>query len=67
MSTPTKNVTPNWASIREAAAHYGVHRDTIRRLIVSGELYAKRIGPRLIRVDLNSITARPLGPKERTP
>lgn len=51
-----------WVSPIEAAAALDVHRDTIRRMIDRGELYAERIGPRLIRVDLGSIRPVPLGP-----
>jgi excisionase family DNA binding protein len=41
-------------SIREAADHLSVSKDTIRRRIASGELTAFRAGPKLIRVDLDA-------------
>lgn len=53
--------------IREAASHFQVSEKTIRRWIANGTIYAERVGPRLIRVDLGSIKARPLqyvGPRE---
>ncbi|WP_461476157.1 excisionase family DNA-binding protein [Microbacterium sp. HJ5] len=63
MSAPTSSVSaqPDWASIAQAAAALGVSRDTIRRMITRGDLAAERIGPRLIRVDLNSLRTSPIG------
>jgi excisionase family DNA binding protein len=46
---------PSWGTIQESAEHYGVGTKTIRRWIADGRIQAKRIGPRLIRVDLNSL------------
>lgn len=54
----------DWGTIADAAALLGVHRDTIRRMIDRGDAYAERIGPRLVRVDLNSIRPVPLGPSK---
>jgi excisionase family DNA binding protein len=45
----------NWCTIQEAAAFYDVSPKTIRRMIARGEIYAERIGPRLIRVDAATI------------
>jgi excisionase family DNA binding protein len=45
-------------SIAAAADHYGVSRQTVRRWIASGKITAYRVGPRLIRVDLEEIEAR---------
>lgn len=42
----------SWGSVPEAAVHYDVSTDTIRRWIKSGDLEARRLGPRLIRVKL---------------
>lgn len=42
-------------SLTEAAQHLGVHKATIRRRIADGTLTGHRIGPRLIRVDLNEV------------
>ncbi len=44
-------------SIAAAADHYGVSRQTVRRWIASGRITAYRVGPRLIRVDLDEIEA----------
>ena len=45
------------ASITAAAEYAGVSTKTIRRYIASGRLTGYRIGPRLIRVDLNELDA----------
>ncbi|MGO2520188.1 MAG: helix-turn-helix transcriptional regulator [Microbacterium sp.] len=60
-STPPRSLT-GWATMNQAAAALGVSRDTIRRMITRGEVYAERLGPRLVRVDLGSIRPVPLGP-----
>ena len=44
--------------IAAAAEHYGVSRQTIRRWISRGKIHAYRVGPRLIRVDLDEIEAK---------
>ena len=41
--------------VRTAAAHFHVTEKTIYRWIHSGLLDAERVGPQLLRVDLNSI------------
>ncbi|NLP85430.1 helix-turn-helix domain-containing protein [Microbacterium sp. CFH 90308] len=46
-----------WVPIPEAAEHYSLSDDTIRRMISRGEIEARRFGPRLIRVNLESILA----------
>lgn len=61
ISTPPRSLT-GWATMNQAAAALGISRDTIRRMIARGEVYAERIGPRLVRVDLGSIRVVPLGP-----
>ena len=45
----------DWRSVNEAADIYQVHPRTIRRMISRGEIIARRLGPRLIRVDLASV------------
>ncbi|MBN7412666.1 helix-turn-helix domain-containing protein [Mycobacteroides abscessus] len=40
-------------SIPEVAEKFGVSPRTIRRYIAAGRLTAYRVGPRLIRVDVN--------------
>lgn len=44
-----------WSTIQQSADHYQVSTKTIRRWITDGRIEAKRVGPRLIRVDLNSL------------
>lgn len=62
MSTVPSPSLTGWATMNQAAAALGVSRDTIRRMIARGEVYAERLGPRLIRVDLGSIRPVPLSP-----
>jgi excisionase family DNA binding protein len=50
------------ASISDAAEYSGVHPRTIRRHIAAGRLTGYRMGPRLIRVDLNEVDERLLRP-----
>jgi excisionase family DNA binding protein len=51
-----------WVPIPQAAEHFALSDDTIRRMISRGEIEARRFGPRLIRVNLESIldSAQPL-------
>lgn len=51
-----------WVPITEASRCISVSEDTIRRMISRGEIEARRFGPRLIRVNLDSIlsSAHPL-------
>jgi len=44
-----------WASIDTVAAYLDVSTDTVRRMIRRKEIEARRFGPRLIRVDLNTL------------
>jgi len=59
MSSPSVLRPPsrNLASIADAAAYARVHPRTIRRAIAAGRLTGYRMGPRLIRVDLNELDA----------
>lgn len=68
--TPSWNQpVPEWLSLQQAAAFYGVSVDTLRRKIRQGQLPASRFGQRLIRVrarDLDRLfraipTVRPIG------
>jgi excisionase family DNA binding protein len=46
-----------WLTVTEVAQHYRVSIRTIHRMIQSGQLRARKIGPRLIRIhrsELNS-------------
>lgn len=46
-----------WASLQEAAEYWGVSVKTIRRYIAAGMIDARRVGPRSIRVELESLDA----------
>ena len=48
---------PEWGTIQTAADRYQVSTKTIRRMITAGLIAAERFGPRLIRVNLNSLAA----------
>jgi excisionase family DNA binding protein len=50
-------------SIQQAAEYLGVDPKTIRRYIAQGRIKAARVGPRLIRVDRESLLAlaKPIG------
>lgn len=50
-------VVEPWPTIRDACAQYQVSDDTIRRRIADGTLEARRIGPRLIRINPESLRA----------
>lgn len=61
-STPSTTATQRrWGRIADVPDVLpGVSDKTVRRMIARGEIYAERVGPRLIRVDLNSIVGQPL-------
>lgn len=44
-------------SLSAAAGYANVHPRTLRRYIASGRLIAYRVGPRLLKVDLDDIEA----------
>lgn len=48
---------PPWLSMGEVAAYFGVSERSVRRMIAAGELDAKRIGKRLLRVPRASVLA----------
>ncbi|GFG49462.1 excisionase [Mycolicibacterium agri] len=54
---------PPWISIRKAAVYLDVSDKTVRRMVRRGDLKARRIGGRLIRIERESLLAhgRPLG------
>jgi excisionase family DNA binding protein len=54
-------MSTNLATVQEAADHYRVTDSTILRWIKSGDLSAYRVGPKLIRVELDSLNVTPLG------
>ena len=51
----TSKPRPDWGSIQAAADRLGCTTRTVRRMISRGDLAAYRVGPRLIRVDLNEV------------
>lgn len=52
-ATPTRRLT----SVAHAATYADVSAKTIRRWISVGRLAAYRVGPRLVKVDLNDLDA----------
>lgn len=55
MSTGTRTEPPRWAPLSEASEYLRVSEKTLRRLISSGAITGYRMGPRLLRVDLNEL------------
>jgi excisionase family DNA binding protein len=46
---------PAWLTIPQVSGFHNVDQTTVRRWIAQGRLTAHRIGPRLIRVDRESV------------
>ena len=46
---------PNFETVNQTAEILGVNPRTVRRMIARGEIQARRVGPRLIRVNLDSL------------
>lgn len=59
----TRAELPPRATISQAAKYLGVDETTVRRWIAQGRLKGYRVGPRLIRIDRDSITklCKPIG------
>ncbi|RCL89395.1 MAG: DNA-binding protein [Microbacterium sp.] len=57
-----KKPDASWVSIETAAATFDLSVKTVRRMISRGEVDARRFGPRLVRVSVDSFVenARPL-------
>lgn len=55
-------MTRRLVSVDDAAAQLNVSTKTIRRRIADGQLTAYRLGPRLIRVDMDEAERRLLRP-----
>ena len=53
--TTHKKTQRTYVSLQAAAAHMQVTPQTIRRMISRGELAGYRLGPRVIRVDLDEL------------
>lgn len=60
MATDLEQIARRWVTLAEAAESWRCSVKTVRRRIAAGDIYAERFGPRLVRVDLNSIQGRPL-------
>lgn len=56
-TTPARNATRRLASIAHAAAYSDLSNRTIRRYIAEGRLPGYRVGPRLVKVDLDDLDA----------
>jgi excisionase family DNA binding protein len=63
MTNQTRAQLPAPPNINQTAEYFGVDAKTIRRWIAQGRLTAYRVGPRLIRIDRDSIfkLASPIG------
>lgn len=48
---------PRLDSVAAAARHAGVSIQTIRRYITKGMLTGYRVGPKLVKIDLNEVDA----------
>lgn len=61
--TQTKSLLPAFPTLKDVGHHLGLSERTVRRYIVEGRLKAYRIGPRVIRVDRESVLrlALPMG------
>lgn len=55
-----------WGTIQDAADIKRVSTKTIRRMITAGSIEAERFGPRLIRVNLATLTGRALQCREES-
>ncbi|HEY5843954.1 MAG TPA: excisionase family DNA-binding protein [Mycobacterium sp.] len=62
MATTTLPSRRRLVSIADAAEYAAVSTITVRRRISDGTLTAYRVGPRLLRVDLNEVDQRLLRP-----
>lgn len=52
---PTEPTLPDYLSVAEAASALSVSTKTVRRLIARGDLPAKRIGSRMIRIAIAAL------------
>lgn len=49
--------TPVYITAADAAAILGCHVKTVRRMSAAGRLTANRVGPRMVRYDLDEVRA----------
>ena len=52
-----EELSPRWIDQRQAAEYLGITDRTLRRMIAAGKLPAYRLGPRLLRIDVNDLDA----------
>jgi excisionase family DNA binding protein len=57
MTAAPTDTLPPLPSLQQSAAYLGVSEKTVRRYIAQGRIKAKRIGPRLLRVERESLLA----------
>lgn len=50
-------------TVADVVREYGIGERTVRRYIASGKLTARRIGPRLIRLDADQVERELMGEK----
>ena len=55
--TTTPTPARRWTSLTLGAEHIGVSEKTLRRWIAGGILTGYRVGPRMIRLDLDELEA----------
>lgn len=53
----SSTVTRRLVSLPDAAQYAGVHPRTLRRYIAAGRLTGYRLGPRVIRIDVDELDA----------
>jgi excisionase family DNA binding protein len=54
---PDENSARRWASVKDTAAYIGVTTRTMRQMVADGRLTQYRLGPRIVRFDLNEVDA----------
>ena len=54
-ATPPARRRRRYASFAEAAEYAGPHERTLRRYVIDGRLTGYRVGPKILRVDLDEV------------
>lgn len=57
MATQVSSKNSNLLSLQESADYLGVHKNTIRNLLMRKELKAQRIGARIVRINRGDLDA----------
>jgi len=57
MATQVSSQNSNLLSLQESADYLGVHKNTIRNLLMRKELKAQRIGARIVRINRGDLDA----------